>query len=94
MTRLRPAVLLLLLVLVGLLAAGCGGSDEKTSSSTDVNALLTQTFTGSKDVESGNLALTMKLEETGGDTDRAEKLFEQRTNEDRPDSLPTEERRT
>jgi hypothetical protein len=67
MTRLRPAVLLSLLVLVGLVAAGCGGSDEKTSSSTDVNALLTQTFTGSKDVESGNLALTMKLEETGGD---------------------------
>jgi hypothetical protein len=34
------------------------------------------------------------LDETGGDTAQAEKLFEQRTNEDRPDSLPTEERRT
>jgi hypothetical protein len=68
MTRLRPAVLLLsVLAVVGFGGAGCGGSDEKTSSSTDVNALLTQTFTGSKDVESGNLALTMKLEESGGD---------------------------
>jgi hypothetical protein len=34
------------------------------------------------------------LDETGGDTTKAEELFEQRTNEDRPDSLPTEERRT
>ena len=34
------------------------------------------------------------LDETGGDTEKAEELFEQRTNEDRPDSLPTDERRT
>ena len=57
MTRLRPAVLLSLLAVVGLVVAACGGSDEKTSSSTDVNELLTQTFTGSKDVKSGNLDL-------------------------------------
>ncbi|HLM64194.1 MAG TPA: hypothetical protein VK306_07835 [Acidimicrobiales bacterium] len=34
------------------------------------------------------------LDETGGDSEKAEELFEQRTNEDRPDSLPTDERRT
>lgn len=32
------------------------------------------------------------LEETGGDVDEAERRFE--SHEDRPDSLPTEERRT
>jgi NACalpha-BTF3-like transcription factor len=34
------------------------------------------------------------LEETGGDVEEAEKRFPQRSHEDRPDRLPTEERRT
>lgn len=34
------------------------------------------------------------LDETGGDTGEAEKRFEERSHEDRPDRLPTEERRT
>jgi hypothetical protein len=34
------------------------------------------------------------LEETGGDLDEAERLFRQRTHEDRSDRLPTEHRRT
>jgi hypothetical protein len=34
------------------------------------------------------------LDETGGDADEAERRFEQRTHEDRPDRLPTEDRRT
>jgi hypothetical protein len=34
------------------------------------------------------------LEETGGDADEAERRFRQRSHEDRPDRLPTEERRT
>jgi hypothetical protein len=34
------------------------------------------------------------LEEEGGDVQEAEKAFEERSNEDRPDRLPTEERRT
>ena len=34
------------------------------------------------------------LEETGGDVEEAEKKFEERSHEDRPDRLPTEERRT
>jgi len=63
MTRL--AVLLALLLALGLVA--CGGSDDKgASSSTDVNALLTKTFTGSKQVKSGNLDLKMKIEAQGG----------------------------
>jgi hypothetical protein len=34
------------------------------------------------------------LEETGGDVEEAERRFPQRSHEDRPDRLPTEERRT
>src|SRR5215207_6357498 len=69
MTRLRPAVLLsLLLALVFAVAACGGGSDDEASSSTDVNELLTQTFTGSKDVKSGNLDLSLKVEAQGGES--------------------------
>jgi hypothetical protein len=69
MTRLRPAVLLsLLLALVFGVAACGGGSDDEVSSSTDVNELLTQTFTGSKEVKSGNLDLSLKIEAQGGDS--------------------------
>jgi uncharacterized membrane protein YgcG len=64
MTRL--AVLLALLLALAL--GACGGSDDEgASSSTDVNDLLTKTFTGSKDVKSGNLDLKMKIEAEGGD---------------------------
>jgi hypothetical protein len=69
MTRLRPAVLLsLLLALVFAVAACGGGSDDEASSSTDVNELLTQTFTGSKDLKSGNLDLALKVEAQGGES--------------------------
>ncbi|MDD9370337.1 MAG: hypothetical protein PV358_09510 [Acidimicrobiales bacterium] len=34
------------------------------------------------------------LEETGGDVEEAERRFPEVSHEDRPDSLPTEERRT
>jgi hypothetical protein len=34
------------------------------------------------------------LDETGGDADEAEKRFEEKSHEDRPDRLPTDERRT
>jgi RHH-type proline utilization regulon transcriptional repressor/proline dehydrogenase/delta 1-pyrroline-5-carboxylate dehydrogenase len=54
MTRLRPALLLSLLAALALAIAACGGSDEgggeEASADTDVNELLTQTFTGSKKV--------------------------------------------
>jgi hypothetical protein len=68
MTRLRPAVPLWLLLTLALVVAGCGGSDGEASSSTDVNELLTQTFTGSKKVESGNLDLSVKIEAQGGES--------------------------
>jgi len=67
MTRPRSAALLSLLLTLALVAAGCGGSDgEEASSSTDVDKLLTQTFTGSKKVDSGNLDLALKVEAQGG----------------------------
>jgi hypothetical protein len=70
MTRLRSVVLLALLLLtVGLVVGACGGgSDDEASSSTDVNELLTKTFTGAKDVESGNLDLSLEIEAQGGDS--------------------------
>lgn len=34
------------------------------------------------------------LDETGGDVDEAERRFPERSHEDRPDQLPTEDRRT
>ena len=69
MTRLRSAVLLSLLAALGLVAGACGGggSGEQASSSTDVNELLKQTFTGSKQVKSGILGLTLKIEANGGE---------------------------
>ena len=68
MTRLRPASLLSLLMAVALGVAACGGSGDEASSSTDVNELLTKTFTGSKEVDSGNLDLTLKIEAQGGES--------------------------
>jgi hypothetical protein len=71
MTRLRNAVLLSLLAAVALAVAACGGGDseDQASSSSDVNELLTQTFTGSKQVKSGNLDVALKLEAQGGDSE-------------------------
>jgi hypothetical protein len=34
------------------------------------------------------------MEETGGDAEEAERRFAERSHEDRPDRLPTEQRRT
>ena len=34
------------------------------------------------------------LDETGGDVEEAERRFPERSHEDRPDRLPTEQRRT
>jgi hypothetical protein len=68
----RPAVLLSLLLLLALgLLAGCGGGDDEegaVSADTDVNELLTKTFTGKKQVDSGNLDLSLVIEAQGGET--------------------------
>jgi hypothetical protein len=65
--RLRP---LFTLALVGLalgLLAGCGGNDKQASSSTDVNQLLKDTFSGKKDVKSGKLDLSLSANAGGQD---------------------------
>jgi hypothetical protein len=65
----RPrSALALVLAIFGLaLVAGCGSSSggEKASSSTPVNQLLQQTFSGSKQVKSGVLDLTLRLDAQG-----------------------------
>jgi hypothetical protein len=69
MTRSLPVALLSLLAALALVVAACGGSDDEASSTTDVNELLTQTFTGSKEVKSGNLELSVELEAKGGESE-------------------------
>jgi hypothetical protein len=73
MTRFRPALLLSLIAAIALVLAACGGDDEgsggeNASASTDVNELLTQTFTGTKDVKSGNIDLKLQIEAQGGES--------------------------
>jgi hypothetical protein len=46
--------------------AACGGGDEPASSSTDVDQLLKDTFSGDKQIKSGKLGLTLRIESTGG----------------------------
>jgi hypothetical protein len=73
MIRLRPALLVSLLAALALIVAACGGGDdgggEAASSSTDVDTLLEQTFSGKKNVDSGNLDLKLKIEAQGGDSE-------------------------
>jgi hypothetical protein len=67
MPRFRPAALVLLLLALVLPVAACGGGDsgDEATSSTDVNELLTQTFTGSKEIDSGKLALKLRIDARG-----------------------------
>jgi hypothetical protein len=60
--QLRSLVILLLALVV---VAGCGG-DDAADSSTDVDQLLEDTFSGSKPIESGRLSLALALESEGG----------------------------
>ena len=60
---------MLLLILVAALTAvvaGCGGGDSAADEGTDVNELLTQTFSGDKKVDSGRLDLTLRIDVQGG----------------------------
>jgi hypothetical protein len=67
MIRSRLAFLLTLVAASAVLVAACGGSDsEQSSSSTDVNELLSQTFSGAKKSDSGKLDLSLRLDQTTG----------------------------
>jgi hypothetical protein len=60
--RLRP-LMLLVFALLALAVGACGGGDEdKATSSTDVNQLLKDTFSGKNKVDSGKLDLLMKID--------------------------------
>jgi hypothetical protein len=64
-SRLRFTLLLALVALAfGLVA--CGG-DDGDAASEDVDTLLEETFSGDKNVDSGNLSLKLELDAEGGD---------------------------
>ena len=65
MTRARPLVLFALVALAALVPVACGGSEEEATPSTSVDQLLRQTFSGAGQVESGRLALDLKLAAQG-----------------------------
>src|SRR3954468_9593226 len=66
--RPRTVLFLLLCVLTAGVVAGCGGGDDgkSASSSTDVNQLLKDTFSGGKTIKSGNVNLTVRIDAKGG----------------------------
>jgi hypothetical protein len=63
---------LLVFAAAGIAACGGGGGDDSggggsaASSDTDVNTLLTKTFTGKKDISSGKIDLAVKVDISGG----------------------------
>jgi hypothetical protein len=58
----------MLLALLALALVACGGDDgDEASSSTDVNQLLEQTFSGDKRIDSGKVDLAVRVETQGGD---------------------------
>jgi hypothetical protein len=63
----RPrSALALVIALLGLaVLAGCGSGGDKASSSTPVDQLLKQTFSGDKQVKSGVLDLTLRVDSQG-----------------------------
>jgi hypothetical protein len=64
--NLQPMRLLLVALLsLGLLAGCGGGGGDKADSSTDVNQLLKDTFSGKKDIKSGKLDLALNADSGG-----------------------------
>jgi hypothetical protein len=55
----------LVLMFLALVAVGCGGGDS-ADSSTDVDQLLDETFSGGKSIDSGQLSLALAVESDGG----------------------------
>lgn len=62
-SRFRPFLLLVAVALTGALISACGGGDKAASQ--DVGTLLEQTFSGSKKVDSGVLALNLEVDAQG-----------------------------
>jgi hypothetical protein len=62
----RPLILLAIAAVLSVGIAACGGSDEQATSSTNVNQLLRDTFSGDKHVDSGHVDLRLKLAAQGG----------------------------
>jgi len=69
MTRVRPLAALLLTAVVAMAVAACGSAGTTlapASSSTDVDQLLRETFSGDRQVESGRVDLTVRVDKGGG----------------------------
>jgi hypothetical protein len=64
-TRSLQVSLLALVAALAIGAAACGSSGDSASSSTDVNQLLSDTFKGNKNVKSGKLNLSLKIDAKG-----------------------------
>ena len=62
MTRSLQAILLALLAALALGVAACGGGGDEASSETDVDKLLSDTFKGNKEVKSGKLDLSLRVD--------------------------------
>lgn len=69
--RARALVALLLVAIAGLTLAACGSDDNGGGSgggdTADARTLLRDTFSGTKDIRSGRVALNVRLAETGGE---------------------------
>ena len=57
----------LVLLVLALVAVGCGGDSDTADSSTDVDQLLDETFSGGKSIESGRLDIGLNVEADAGD---------------------------
>jgi hypothetical protein len=69
----RPRTLLLFLIAsLALVLAGCGGGGSEADESTDVNDLLTKTFSGEHKVESGRMDLKLRIDAQGGQASQLE----------------------
>lgn len=67
---LRPRLLFLVLAaLLTALVAGCGGDDPSADADTSVDQVLEDTFSGEKQVDSGKLDLSLKIDVQGGSSE-------------------------
>jgi hypothetical protein len=72
--RARTLLLALAALLAALVITGCGGGDSGSSASEDtsVDELLDKTFSGKKNVDSGKLDLSLKLDVQGGSSSQVQ----------------------